>query len=68
MFLNPDSKYTAYIHSDGSPDGGDRTNVSVRSMEVDSNTVLTADMAANGGQAVRIVPAQERKGETSVSK
>jgi alpha-glucosidase len=59
-FLNPDSKYTAYIYSDGSPEGGDRTNVSVRSMEVDSNTVLKADMAANGGQAVHIVPAGEQ--------
>jgi len=57
-FLEPGIKYTAHIHSDGSPEGHDRTGVSIRRQPVDSNTMIKADMAANGGQAIRIVPAE----------
>jgi alpha-glucosidase len=55
-FLAPDRRYIAYIHSDAAPDGDAPTRVSVRQTPVDSGTVLTADMAPNGGHAIRIVP------------
>jgi len=55
-FLEPATKYRAEIYGDGSPEGDASTKVSIRRLPVDSTTVLTADMAANGGQAIRIVP------------
>jgi len=55
-FLEPGVKYTASIYSDGSPEGGNPTHVQVRRVPVDSTTVLSAQMASNGGQAIRIVP------------
>ena len=60
VFLDPDTKYTAGIHSDGSPQGEKPTSVTVRRLTVDSTTILHADMAQNGGQAIRIVPVGER--------
>ena len=55
-FLEPNRKYTARIHSDASPAGENPTGVSIREETVDATTVLRAQMAANGGQAIRIVP------------
>ena len=54
-FLQWGRKYTAHIYSDGKPDGSDRMNVSIKTMTVDPKTVITAEMAHNGGQAIRIV-------------
>jgi len=55
-FLESGKQYTAEIYSDGSPEGDAPRNVDVRRIAVDSTTVLSADLAANGGQAMRIVP------------
>jgi alpha-glucosidase len=55
-FLTPGTAYTAYIYSDGAPDGSDRTRVTCATRRVTSADTLTADMADNGGHAVRLVP------------
>ena len=55
-FLEPGRSYLAEIYSDGSPEGGAPREVGIRHLAVDSSTVLTAEMAPNGGQAIRIVP------------
>ena len=57
-FLTPGRKYTAHIYSDGAPDGADRTRVACSTREVTAADALTADLAANGGQAVRLEPVQ----------
>ncbi len=54
-FLEPGREYDAWVYDDGSPEGGGPRKVGIRELRVDSTTVLSADMAANGGQAVRIV-------------
>ena len=53
-FLTPGKKYTATIYSDADPAS---KSVKIETRPVDSRTVLKATMPANGGQAVRIVPA-----------
>ena len=59
-FLDPGRQYVAFVYSDGSPEGEDPRSVSIRRVPVDSAAVLRADMASNGGHAIRIVPqAQE---------
>lgn len=55
-FLEPGQSYTAEIYSDKAPDGSDRRGVTAARRPVDAATVLEADMAANGGQAIRLVP------------
>lgn len=55
-FLEPDRQYVAHVYSDGSPEGQEPTRVSVGRTPVDSQAVLPADMATNGGHAIRIVP------------
>ena len=59
-FLQPGVKYSATVYGDAAPDGSDSKKVAICRTAVDSTTVLKADMAANGGQAVRIVP-QDKK-------
>ncbi|MBN2473821.1 MAG: glycoside hydrolase family 97 N-terminal domain-containing protein [Pirellulales bacterium] len=56
VFLEPGKVYTAEIHGDESPEGNAPTKVHTRRVAVDSTTVFSADMAANGGEAIRIVP------------
>ncbi|MDP4623915.1 MAG: glycoside hydrolase family 97 protein [Akkermansiaceae bacterium] len=55
-FLKPGINYTADIKSDTYPDGSDRTKVTNSSKTVTSESVLTADMAHNGGQAIILTP------------
>ncbi|MHC4405105.1 MAG: glycoside hydrolase family 97 protein [Planctomycetota bacterium] len=59
-FLDPRRKYAAWVHSDGSPGGGNPRHVATRQVPVDSGTILTVDMAANGGQVIRIVPLESQ--------
>ncbi len=59
-FLEPGRRYTATIYSDQNPDNPDSKDVKIETRSVESTTVLKADMPANGGQAVRIVPGGER--------
>ena len=55
-FLEADRQYTAHIYEDASGDDGTRTHVAIRRRAVNRNSVLSAQMPASGGQAVRIVP------------
>jgi len=55
-FLQPGKKYRAFIYSDGAPDGSARTSVRCESAVVDSTSVITAEMADNGGHAIRLEP------------
>ncbi len=55
-FLPPDSKFTAEVHGDADPTGADSKKVKIDVATVDSSTILTADLAHNGGQAIRLVP------------
>jgi len=55
-FLKPGQKYNAFIYSDGAPDGSDRTKVICTKAIVDSTSSITADMADNGGHAMRLEP------------
>lgn len=57
-FLTPGTSYTAHIYSDGAPDGSDRTKVTCSTRIVTAADTLLADMAANGGHAIHLVPAQ----------
>ncbi|NQT37392.1 MAG: glycoside hydrolase family 97 C-terminal domain-containing protein, partial [Planctomycetes bacterium] len=58
-FLEPGVPYDAYIYSDGAPGGDAPFAVKCEQRTVDSTVALEADMAANGGQAIRIVPKAE---------
>jgi alpha-glucosidase len=55
-FLTPGQKYTATVYADESPDQPDAKGVRITTLTVTSATVLPADLPANGGLAVRIVP------------
>ncbi|NQT37217.1 MAG: glycoside hydrolase family 97 N-terminal domain-containing protein [Planctomycetes bacterium] len=55
-FLEPGVPYDAYIYSDGAPQGDAPFDVKCEQKAVDSTVALEADMAANGGQAIRLVP------------
>ena len=55
-FLTPGRKYTATIYSDEDPQDAESKAVKIETMPLDSTTVLKADIGANGGQAVRIMP------------
>ena len=56
-FLVPGQKYTASIYGDAQPEGGASRRVAIEERAVDAQTVLRADLADNGGQALRIRPA-----------
>ena len=56
-FLSPDKEYVAHIYRDDET-VDTRTHVAIDRKLVNANTVLDISMPANGGQAVRIVPAQ----------
>ncbi len=57
-FLEPGKKFTATIYSDAAPTDPASKEVKIESRPVDSSTVLKTNMPPNGGQAVRIVPAE----------
>ena len=54
-FLAAGEKFTAEIYSDN-PDG---MGIHIEKRIMDASTLLPADMAANGGQAVRLIPLSE---------
>jgi alpha-glucosidase len=54
-FLPVGRAYTAHVYADARPEGGDRA-VRIETQPVTADTVLTADLAANGGQAIWIEP------------
>jgi len=56
-FLPPGVKYNATIYGDRDADDGNSKAVKIDKMVVDNTTVLKARLPANGGQAVRLVPA-----------
>ncbi len=53
-FLDRGKTYTAYIYSDGAPDGSIRTAVNTATRTVRPGDTLQAHMAANGGHALRL--------------
>ncbi len=55
-FLEPGKKYIAHIYSDDETIQT-RTKVRIDRMKVDAETILKVAMSAQGGQAIRIVPA-----------
>jgi alpha-glucosidase len=55
-FLTPGKKYIAQLYSDAAPDGSDRTKVACATREVTYTDTITADLASNGGHAIRLVP------------
>ncbi len=61
-FLRKGLRYTAYVYSDD-PATPTRTHVKIERLPVDAATVLKVAMSAQGGQAVRIVPVQTRRGQ-----
>ena len=54
-FLDSGIKYRAAVYSDD-PSVNTRTHVRIDRMEVDRNTVYTADLRANYGVAIHIIP------------
>jgi len=56
-FLHAGKKYVAHIYSDD-PKVNTRTHVRIDRFTVDASTVLLVSVMANGGQAIRIVPAK----------
>ena len=56
-FLTPGKKYTAHIYSDD-PSVPTRTRVKIERRAVDATTTLKLAMSAQGGQAIRIAPAE----------
>ena len=59
-FLPPGRHFTAWIYCDAQPDGSAPRQVAIQKVAVDATTVLHADLAASGGQAVRIVPTADK--------
>jgi len=55
-FLEPGRTYQAEVYADAAPQGGDRTGVTIHKLRVDAATLLDANLAANGGHAIRITP------------
>ncbi len=60
-FLPEGRRYTATIYGDAFPNGEDSKAVKIEERPVDARTVLTADLAANGGQAIHLVPADSAR-------
>jgi alpha-glucosidase len=56
-FLDPTKRYTAHVYRDD-PTVPTRTHVGIDRLSVTSDAVLKATMSAQGGQAIRIEPAQ----------
>jgi alpha-glucosidase len=56
-FLTPGAKYTAQIYADGKKADykSNPTDIAIREMNVNANTILDIKLAAAGGQAIRIV-------------
>ena len=54
-FLTPGQTYTAFIYKDTDPSTTEIKQVSYQEITVTSDSVITADMASNGGHAMRIV-------------
>lgn len=57
-FLEPDKAYNADIYSDADPSGDNPWDVRCETRSVRASHLLEADCAANGGQAIRLVPAE----------
>ncbi len=57
-FLEPKRKFTATIYRDEDPDNPASKAVRVETQIVDSTTMLQANIPSNGGEAVRLVPAE----------
>ena len=55
-FLTPGITYTAYIYRDTDPSATTVQQVTGEQLTVTSNTIVSADMASNGGHAMYIVP------------
>lgn len=55
-FLKPGASYTASIHSDAKPGGDEPKKVANSTQTVSSKSILSADMAENGGQAIILTP------------
>ena len=55
-FLTPGRKYTATVYAEEAPDDPKSKGVKVETLTVNAATVLRADLPANGGHVVRIVP------------
>jgi alpha-glucosidase len=55
-FLEPGRRYTAHVYSDD-PTVATRTRVKVERLPVDGTAALKFSMSAQGGQAVRLTPA-----------
>ncbi len=58
-FLEPGRRYTAHVYSDD-PAVTTRTHVKIERLPVDAGSVLKFPMSAQGGQAVRLTPAEEK--------
>jgi len=56
-FLSPGKKYVAHIYHDDMS-VNTRTHVGIKRTMVDAGTTIQMNMFANGGQAIRIVPAK----------
>ncbi len=54
-FLAPGKKFTAEIYSDNP----DTKGIQIEKRTVDAKTLLYADIVANGGQAIRLIPLAE---------
>jgi alpha-glucosidase len=54
-FLDRGKSYTAHIYRDD-PRVKTRTQVAIKRQEVSSDTIMSVEMSAQGGQAIRIVP------------
>jgi len=57
-FLDPGVAYQAHVYYDD-PAVATRTRVGIRRERVDAASVLSVDLPARGGQAIRIVPSPE---------
>ena len=55
-FLDAGHSYQAHIYKDGSNIENNRQDVEYAKQKVTAETVLTAELASGGGQALRIVP------------
>jgi alpha-glucosidase len=60
-FLDPRKTYTAHVYWDD-PTVNTRTGVAIQRVSVNAETVWKAVLPANGGQAIRIVPARGPSG------
>lgn len=56
-FLDAGKKYAATIYADAHPDDANSRAVKIETITVDAGTVLAAEIAPNGGCAIRIMPA-----------